>query len=105
MGRLGGEEFGLAITCNDVVTATRTIERVCDTLAQSPLKTSSGPIPVTASFGLAGGSQISVESVDILYKLADTACYEAKETGRNRVCAFRGDAKNDRDSLASVAPA
>ncbi|MEE2804238.1 MAG: diguanylate cyclase [Pseudomonadota bacterium] len=105
VGRLGGEEFGLAITCNDVVTATRTIERVCHTLAQSPLKTSSGPIPVTASFGLAGGSQISVESVDILYKLADTACYEAKETGRNRVCAFRGDAKNDRDSLASVAPA
>jgi diguanylate cyclase (GGDEF)-like protein len=104
VGRLGGEEFGIAITCDDLDTARSTIERVCNSLSESPIKTRSGPISVTASFGLAGGEGIGGDSVETLYKFADTACYQAKETGRNRVCVYEGTLVDDGQEFTRVAP-
>ena len=104
VGRLGGEEFGIAITCDDLKTARSTIERVCTSLSGSPIKTRSGPISVTASFGLAGGEGIGADSVETLYKFADTACYQAKETGRNRVCVYEGTLVEGGQEFTRVAP-
>ena len=104
VGRLGGEEFGIAITCDDLDTARSTIERVCNSLSESPIKTRSGPISVTASFGLAGGEGIGGDSVETLYKFADTACYQAKETGRNRVCVYEGTLVDDGQEFTREAP-
>ena len=104
VGRLGGEEFGIAITCDDLNTARLTIERVCDSLSESPIKTRSGPIPVTASFGLAGGEDVGGDSVETLYKLADTACYQAKEGGRNRVCVYESTLVESGPVSTRVAP-
>ena len=104
VGRLGGEEFGIAITCDDLDTARSTIERVCNSLSESPIKTRSGPISVTASFGLAGGEGIGADSVETLYKFADTACYQAKETGRNRVCVYEGTLVDGGQEFTRVAP-
>ena len=104
VGRLGGEEFGIAITCDDLDTARSTIERVCNSLSESPIKTRSGPISVTASFGLAGGEGIGADSVETLYKFADTACYQAKETGRNRVCVYEGTLVEGGQEFTRVAP-
>ena len=104
VGRLGGEEFGIAITCDDLDTARSTIERVCTSLSESPIKTRSGPISVTASFGLAGGEDVGADSVETLYKFADTACYQAKETGRNRVCVYEGTLVEGGQEFTRVAP-
>jgi diguanylate cyclase (GGDEF)-like protein len=104
VGRLGGEEFGIAITCDDLDTARSTIERVCNSLSDSPIKTRSGPISVTASFGLAGGEDVSGDSVETLYKFADTACYQAKETGRNRVCVYEGALMDGGQEFTCVPP-
>ena len=104
VGRLGGEEFGIAITCDDLDTARSTIERVCNSLSESPIKTRSGPISVTASFGLAGGEGIGADSVETLYKFADTACYQAKEAGRNRVCVYEGTLVEGGQEFTRVAP-
>jgi diguanylate cyclase (GGDEF)-like protein len=104
VGRLGGEEFGIAITCDDLKTAQSTIERVCTSLSESPIKTRSGPISVTASFGLAGGEGIGGDSVETLYKFADTACYQAKETGRNRVCVYEGALMDGGQDFTRLAP-
>ena len=104
VGRLGGEEFGIAITCDDLKTAQSTIERVCTSLSESPIKTRSGPISVTASFGLAGGEGIGADSVETLYKFADTACYQAKEAGRNRVCVYEGTLVDGGQEFTRVAP-
>jgi diguanylate cyclase (GGDEF)-like protein len=104
VGRLGGEEFGIAITCDNLDTARSTIERVCNSLSDSPIKTRSGPISVTASFGLAGGEDVSGDSVETLYKFADTACYQAKETGRNRVCVYEGALMDGGQEFTCVPP-
>ena len=104
VGRLGGEEFGIAITCDDLKTAQSTIERVCTSLSESPIKTRSGPISITASFGLAGGEEIGADSVETLYKFADTACYQAKETGRNRVCVYEGTLVDSGQEFMRAAP-
>ena len=104
VGRLGGEEFGIAITCDDLKTARSTIERVCNSLSESPIKTQSGPISITASFGLAGGEDVGADSVETLYKFADTACYQAKETGRNRVCVYEGTLVEGGQEFTRVAP-
>ncbi len=104
VGRLGGEEFGIAITCDDLKTAKSTIERVCTSLSESPIKTRSGPILITASFGLAGGEEVGADSVETLYKFADTACYQAKETGRNRVCVYEGTLMDGGQEFTRVAP-
>ena len=104
VGRLGGEEFGIAITCDDLKTAKSTIERVCNSLSESPIKTRSGPISITASFGLAGGEEVGADSVETLYKFADTACYQAKEAGRNRVCVYEGTLVEGGQEFTRVAP-
>jgi diguanylate cyclase (GGDEF)-like protein len=104
VGRLGGEEFGIAITCDDLNTARSTIERVCTSLSESPIKTRSGPISVTASFGLAGGEDVGADSVETLYKFADTACYQAKEAGRNRVCVYEPTLVEGGQEFTRVAP-
>ncbi|HIN59889.1 MAG TPA: sensor domain-containing diguanylate cyclase [Gammaproteobacteria bacterium] len=104
VGRLGGEEFGIAITCDDLKTARSTIERVCTSLSESPIKTRSGPISVTASFGLAGGEDVGADSVETLYKFADTACYQAKEAGRNRVCVYEPTLVEGGQEFTRVAP-
>ena len=104
VGRLGGEEFGIAITCDDLKTARSTIERVCTSLSESPIKTRSGPISITASFGLAGGEDVGADSVETLYKFADTACYQAKETGRNRVCVYEGTLVEGGQEFTRAAP-
>jgi len=104
VGRLGGEEFGIAITCDDLNTARSTIERVCTSLSESPIKTRSGPISVTASFGLAGGEDVGADSVEPLYKFADTACYQPKEAGRNRVCVYEPTLVEGGQEFTRVAP-
>ena len=77
---------------------------MCDSLSESPIKTRSGPIPVTASFGLAGGEDVGGDSVETLYKLADTACYQAKEGGRNRVCVYESTLVESGPVSTRVAP-
>ena len=41
---------------------------------------------MTASFGVASADSPDIVSLDELIRCADNAVYEAKETGRNRVC-------------------
>ena len=53
-----------------------------------------GTIKRTASFGVAGWPHPRVASCDALVRAADDALYVAKETGRNRVIRFDGDAFN-----------
>ena len=86
--RYGGEEFVTVLPGSDLEGATLVAERIRKRLEQTEVRTSSGPLKVTASFGVAAvhGPDCRASGKDLLAK-ADAALYEAKRAGRNRVVA------------------
>lgn len=87
VGRSGGEEFIiLAPGCTPPELVTQA-ERMRSMIAGDPFSTSAGQIRLTASFGVAGASITSGDNLerDSLLRAADTALYQAKAKGRNRV--------------------
>jgi len=81
IGRLGGEEFGIALIDCDIDTAVARIEHFRATLNRR--RSEEGEPAVTMSFGVA---ELSRErSLEVLYAHADQAMYDAKDAGRNRV--------------------
>lgn len=83
-GRWGGEEFVLVLPGTDAVGAVRLAERIRAHLEESTLLTPEGvPIRITSSFGVA--SRDDGSTVEELVAAADSALYEAKRAGKNRV--------------------
>lgn len=84
VGRLGGEEFAVVLPATGLDEARRIAERIREAVALRAIPVSKGgPIEVTASMGLAVHRQD--ELLDALMVRADSAMYEAKCLGRNRV--------------------
>lgn len=82
-GRFGGEEFLIVIPrCNPSQSAAYG-ENVLQAVRAVPMKTARGPLPVTASMGIAIWRG-SFEHSDALVKRADKALYQSKRNGRNR---------------------
>ena len=81
-GRVGGEEFAALLPCSleDGVIAA---ERVRAAFANSGIAVETGPVDTTVSIGVAGGP--AGTELEVLLAAADTALYQAKRTGRNRV--------------------
>ncbi|MGP9810881.1 GGDEF domain-containing protein [Rhodopseudomonas sp. NSM] len=83
-GRIGGEEFAALLPCS-IDEAMTAAERVRETFEGCGLEVDGAPIATTVSIGVAGGPA-NVE-LDVLLAAADTALYQAKRGGRNRVVA------------------
>jgi diguanylate cyclase (GGDEF)-like protein len=86
IGRIGGEEFAILLPQTGAEDAKKAAERLRIAISQAQVAVSDGMLPsFTASFGvsIAEGKDISI---DQLLNQADNALYEAKESGRNRVC-------------------
>jgi diguanylate cyclase (GGDEF)-like protein len=81
LGRYGGEEFAV-VTPQTAMPAPDLAARLHRTVSAHPVPTEAGLLPVTISVGAAGGNQDLRE----LLARADAALYQAKQTGRNRVC-------------------
>ena len=71
VARFGGEEFAFLLL----------------EAAAFPVSTSSTPLKVTMSFGIAGRQRTGQSAEEILQH-ADQALYQAKRAGRNQVCLF-----------------
>lgn len=86
--RMGGEEF-LILTSEGIESAQVLAEKIRSRLEQTPMKTSSGEIRITCSFGIAQ-AEISdgKDSLSAVLRRADLALYRAKDSGRNRVATF-----------------
>src|SRR5882757_2985583 len=81
-GRIGGEEFAALLPCSleeGVVAA----ERVREAFESSGIVDETGPVDTTVSIGVAGGP--AGTELEVLLAAADTALYQAKRSGRNRV--------------------
>jgi len=83
-GRIGGEEFAALLPCpiDEAVTAA---ERVREAFQNCGIEVDAAPVATTVSIGVAGGPA-HVE-LEVLLAAADTALYQAKRGGRNRVVA------------------
>ncbi|MBN1971318.1 MAG: diguanylate cyclase [Candidatus Delongbacteria bacterium] len=87
VSRTGGEEF--VIVCQSQIKQDGIIvaEKIRKSVKSTPLKISKGQnINVTLSFGLAFFNPEKPNSIDQLLNLADEKLYEAKNSGRDRVC-------------------
>ncbi|MBF0266276.1 MAG: diguanylate cyclase [Gammaproteobacteria bacterium] len=84
VARWGGEEFVVLLPETSAEQAKVVLERV---RLEIPKKKIAGaePLVVTVSIGITEIVDLS-SSVDGAIKLADNALYEAKETGRNKIC-------------------
>jgi diguanylate cyclase (GGDEF)-like protein len=89
-GRFGGEEFVLLLPEATLDKALAAGERFRKLVAARDIDTGGRHISVTVSIGASVG-RAEVGSLDQMLKEADIALYEAKRSGRNRVCAFDPD--------------
>jgi len=91
LGRYGGEEFVLTLRAG-AVEAARVADELRAAVADEPVPTSAGPVPVTISLGVTylrdgdlEGDPSADALVSTLLRRADRCLYLAKHAGRNRV--------------------
>jgi diguanylate cyclase (GGDEF)-like protein len=84
VGRLGGEEFAVLLPETDSAQAEIVAERIRERVAGHFLSVHSVQFKLTISIGFATAA-VSMSGIDALMRAADTALYQAKQGGRNRV--------------------
>jgi len=86
IGRFGGEEFVILLPEIEPVTAVSISEKLRSVLEQMWIEYEGHALDMRASFGVTGVVPPGEVVLEDLMRYADRALYEAKETGRNRVC-------------------
>jgi diguanylate cyclase (GGDEF)-like protein len=89
VGRLGGEEFAIALCDTDMPDALQTAERLRRGVAREPFTVDGDKLHVTVSIGVAARCAHDSDPGDLL-RFADRALYAAKANGRNCVVADMG---------------
>mgnify|MGYP003586614014 FL=1 len=92
MGRYGGEEFIFFFSDADLEQGKRGAERMREIIANGPVVSASGLLPLTVSLGVSvvlpeWPGERNGAFLQRIINMADAALYEAKQSGRNRVCA------------------
>jgi len=82
-GRYGGEEFLLILTATEPRAAAPALERIRAGLAATDWNTLGAGLSLTVSMGVAGFRKD--ETISQVLHRADTALYDAKHAGRNRI--------------------
>jgi diguanylate cyclase len=100
--RYGGEEFAVVVRDSTLEKVAARIERAREVLAQSPVKTPAGAVPVTQSAGVA--ALVLGESCRRWVERADRALYAAKHAGRNRIEIAPEDALSETRERSDQAP-
>jgi diguanylate cyclase (GGDEF)-like protein len=85
VARYGGEEFVIALPSGSLDQATERAEQLRVSLADCHLSALGADIQVTASLGLSFSPTGRPRKIQSLISAADSALYEAKRRGRNRV--------------------
>lgn len=84
VSRWGGEEFVVLLPDTPLDDAIAVCERLRRTIANTDCSEIASQLKMTVSIGLASSHQ--AEAAEKLLSLADSALYEAKQSGRNKVC-------------------
>lgn len=86
--RYGGEEFAVLLAATDSLGASHLAEIIRDQIEAADIICDGKKVTLTVSIGLSSMIPETNGTSDILVVKADGALYEAKETGRNRICIF-----------------
>jgi diguanylate cyclase (GGDEF)-like protein len=92
LGRYGGEEFVFLFSNVDEATGLQIAERVREAIQNSPISLENGQVTITASFGVAMAGYNATQDdnyIEILIDNADSALYQAKHEGRNKVVCYK----------------
>jgi diguanylate cyclase (GGDEF)-like protein len=90
LARYGGEEFVVLLPFDPIQIGMSVAERLRKVIAHQSINTGEHTLHLTISLGIATLDRATTTLNDLLVS-ADKALYRAKETGRNRVCAWNRD--------------
>ncbi|MDQ1291312.1 MAG: hypothetical protein QG615_1118 [Nitrospirota bacterium] len=85
VGRYGGEEFAIILPHTSIQQAHTLAERLRALIESHAFDVEDGTVRLTASIGIADVCNAEIASVEHWVNAEDTALYEAKAQGRNRV--------------------
>ena len=88
--RYGGEEFAIAAPNSTRLTALKLAEQLRKAVENAVIRFKDVQIPVTISIGVAAQDKNYPVTFEELLEQADTQLYNAKQNGRNRLCATDG---------------
>ncbi len=91
VGRYGGEEFGIVLPHTDLDRALVLAQRLRRQFESQEFKAGEGGVRLTASIGVAHIPDAGIHSVSDWIAAADSALYDAKALGRNRVVVHVSD--------------
>jgi len=98
LGRLGGEEFAVVLPNTSLEEARVIAERIRVRIAELSFYTTqrTQSFHTTISIGISCAAE-TIYAYELLYKHADLALYEAKQSGRNLVITYSGNATPQED--------
>ena len=95
LARLGGDEFGVLLPETDKAGALALAEAVRSTIEMSPALGQGGhTVPYTVSVGAVQALPSDFHGASLIGR-ADAALYEAKQSGRNRVCCGLAEVRHE----------
>ncbi len=90
LARLGGDEFGVLLGECPLAKAQEIAEKICAIVKDFRFIWGDKAFELGASIGLVAINRLS-ENITNVMSAADTACYAAKDRGRNRVHVYQAD--------------
>ena len=89
LARFGGDEFIVSLPHTGSAQAKKVADKLQESIRKTTFTFSEVPIPVTLSIGSATYCHKNCKlNLNHLISHADEALYEAKNTGRNKVCIY-----------------
>lgn len=90
--RYGGEEFSMILPFSDTLDASKTAQKICDTIQSQSIEHLGSKVSdyLSVSIGVATVIPSAGTLTDDFIRCADLALYKAKEEGRNRFIIYDG---------------
>ncbi|WP_137223345.1 diguanylate cyclase [Shewanella sp. MEBiC00475] len=89
VSRFGGEEFAIILPCTDKDGALLVAEQIRQAISELNIVHNNHSMPITISIGVSTAIIDSDEHPILLLEQADKSLYQAKRSGRNKVCYYQ----------------
>lgn len=93
LARLGGDEFGVLLESCPPYIALQIAEKLRNIISDFHFSWDNKTFPISVSIGLVnfGGIEAERQGIHEILRFADSACYTAKDLGRNRIHIYRSE--------------